>query len=75
MFDLLVKSILQKAGSVKRQPFIIAVSGFDGSGKSTLAARIENVLEDSEIVSIDSFVINRLSSRSEDWADFDRLRF
>ena len=57
------------------KPMIIAISGFGGSGKSTRAQDLQNHLSDSEIISIDDFIINRLQKRSSDWEGFDRERF
>lgn len=54
---------------------LIAISGFGGSGKSTLAQKLKEYLKEAEIISIDDFIIDRLSQRSDDWMGFDRERF
>lgn len=66
---------LPKYKTSEKKPIIIAISGFGGSGKSTLADVLQKELEDTKIVSIDAFIINRLQKRSSDWEGFDRERF
>jgi uridine kinase len=56
------------------RPVLIAVSGFGGSGKSTLAQKLKENLKEAEIISIDDFIIDRLSQRSDEWLGFDRER-
>ena len=72
-FDLLCEEILKIEKPDNRQ-FVIGISGFGGSGKSTLAEKLKNVLNDTQVVSMDAFGIDRLSMRSEDWSSFDRNR-
>lgn len=57
------------------RPVLITVSGFGGSGKSTLSQKLKENLKEAEIISIDDFIIDRLSQRSDDWLGFDRERF
>lgn len=74
MFETLLEVIHAKALAGKSYPFIVAVSGFGGAGKSVLTVKLKAVLDDAEIISIDAFVVDHLSRRSEDWEGFDRER-
>jgi uridine kinase len=58
-----------------KNPFIIALSGFGGAGKSTVANKLANLLGSTDIVSIDDFMLDRLSTRSDNWnsLDWERL--
>lgn len=56
------------------RPLIIAISGFGGGGKTTLANKLKAQLEESQVVSIDSFSIHQWH-RNADWDNFDRDRF
>lgn len=73
-FQTLLSRVVELQAPLAR-PIIIAVSGFGGAGKSTLAERLREQLGDAEVVSIDSFIVNRLQKRSDDWEGFDRERF
>jgi uridine kinase len=65
----LVLTIQDKAKH--KSPFIIALSGFGGAGKSTTANKLASYLEFTDIISIDDFILDRLSNRSDDWRGFD----
>ncbi|HSW36897.1 MAG TPA: hypothetical protein VLG37_00850 [Candidatus Saccharimonadales bacterium] len=69
----LVKAI-NKLPAKQDRPLIIAISGFGGSGKTMLAKWLEEQLEDSAVVCIDSFS-NHEWRRSSEWDNFDRKRF
>lgn len=51
--------------------YVIAVSGFGGSGKSTLAHQLAAELKDAVVISLDEFILHRLTARSSDWDGFD----
>lgn len=71
----LVDLIKKKQSQTSKYPFIISISGFGGSGKSTLATELKNELVEADVVSIDDFIVDQLSNRSQDWMSFDRKRF
>lgn len=73
-FTFLVEH-LQKA-SINHTPFVIALLGFGGSGKTTLAQKLSENLENSIVIHLDDFIVDRLSVRSADWDgfDFERLK-
>lgn len=73
--NLISSLVLALPRPLDNRPVIIAVSGFGGSGKSTLAQKLKEKLSDAEIVSIDDFIIDRLSQRSADWIGFDWERY
>ena len=56
------------------QYFVVAISGFGGSGKSTLAKIFSESLKDSIVISLDSFILNNLNTRSSNWNNFDWSR-
>lgn len=71
--DLLVT--LENMKPNKGRALVVAIAGFGGSGKSTLAQRLKAGVNNSEVVSIDDFIIGPKEQRSNDWATFDRVRF
>ncbi len=71
-FEDLVPAIPKKQDN---NTLLIAISGFGGSGKSTLAQKLKEKLKEVEIISLDDFIIDRLSQRSDEWLGFDRIRY
>lgn len=69
----IIKEIEKRRMSNK--PVVVGISGFGGAGKSTLAKQLKEKLRDSEIVSVDDFVIDHLAKRGSDWDGFDWKRF
>ena len=63
-----------KSKAKNKAHFVIAISGFGGSGKSTVAKKLNSALKKSTIISLDSFIIDRLSKRSKAWSGFDWTR-
>jgi len=68
-FETLVQFIHDKA--YQKQQFVIAISGFGGAGKTTLTNKIAETLKDTQIIHLDDFIIDQLSTRSSHWDGFD----
>ena len=60
-----------KKRSQDRIRFVIALSGFGGSGKTTMSKKLADGLENTEIIHLDDFIVDRLSARSRTWEGFD----
>ena len=73
--DIILDAIRNKLLLSNGHQTVVAISGFGGSGKSTLASKIKSAFSNADIISIDSFVVNKLSKRSENWDGFDFGRF
>lgn len=70
--DQFMQAIKKQAS--RKEGVVVAISGFGGSGKTTLAQRLANELEGVNVISMDDFIVDRLSVRSEDWEGFDYKR-
>lgn len=72
--DEIAKNI-QKRFDETHKPVLIALEGYGGSGKSTLAEELKNILPNSEVIKIDSFIIKDKAQDAEAWEEvFDRKR-
>lgn len=70
----IVKNI-KKRFDETHKPILIALEGYGGSGKSTLAEELKNILPNSEVIKIDSFIIKDKAQDAEAWEEvFDRKR-
>jgi len=65
-----------KASNKSVKPIIIGIEGFGGSGKSTLANKLKDKLNNSEVISIDAFIIKENAQQAkpqEETFDLKRL--
>lgn len=73
------EEIIQKVQALlaTKKPAAIAVSGFGGSGKTTLAERLKQHFENSTLLQLDNFLIDRGEGDGwqggYDWRRFERV--